>query len=136
MKEYEFTLIFSLQDPAEDPSDYEQALEKNDCTDALIGLGSKGSIALMFDRAADSAFEAISSAIAAVSKSIPHSTLTEAQPDLVGITDVAELVDKSRQNIRKLVYAEGSGCPLPVHNGSSALWHLHDMLVWLQQEKI
>lgn len=135
MKEYEFTLIFALEDSTEDPSNYEEALESNECTDALVGIGRKGSIALMFDREATSAKEAIVSAIAAVRKSIPNSVLTEAQPDLIGITDIAKLVDKSRQNIRKLIYAEGSECPLPVHSGNPALWHLHDILIWLQQAK-
>jgi hypothetical protein len=135
MKEYNFQLTFSLENPNEDPGDYEKALEKNNCTDALLGIGKKGMIALDFGREAASAYEAISSAISDIKRSIPGATLTEIEPDFVGITDVAKLVNRSRQNIRKLIFADYSECPLPVHSGNPALWHLYDILKWLQQHK-
>ncbi|MEL6552885.1 MAG: DNA-binding protein [Cyanobacteria bacterium J06621_11] len=135
MKAYEFILTFSLKNPDEDPSRYEAALEENDCTDALLGIGRKGLISLDFSRESVSAYEAISSAIRAVEKSIPDAELIEMEPDFVGITDIAQLVNRSRQNIRKLVYADDSNCPDPIHGGNPALWHLCDILQWLRQEK-
>ncbi len=135
MKEYDFMLTFSLQNPNEDPGDYERALEENNCTDALLGVGRKGTIALDFGREGASAYEAISSAITDVERSIPGATLTEIEPDFVGITDIAELVNKSRQNIRKLIFSDESECPPPVHGGNPTIWHLYDILKWLQQHR-
>jgi hypothetical protein len=135
MKEYEFTLTFSLQNSNEAPEKYEEALEKNNCTDALLGIGRKGMIALDFGRSADSAEEAISSAISAVKKSIPGAILIESEPDFVSITDIAEFVNRSRQNIRKLMLTNESDCPPPIHSGHPSLWHLYDILQWLQQSK-
>ncbi len=39
----------------------------------------------------------------------------------------------SRQNMRKLMLGHPESFPPPVHEGSSVLWHLRDLLVWLQQ---
>ncbi len=136
MKAYEFTLSFSLKNATEDPSHYEQALWKNGCDDAVIGIGRKGAIGLMFAREAASAQEAISSAISDVMQSIPNATFVEAEPDLAGLTDIAEQVGRSRQNIRKLVLSEFSDCPPPAYStGNPTLWHLADVLIWLQQSK-
>ena len=135
MQEYEFVLLFSLQNPDEDASSYEEALEKNGCTDALIGTGQHGFIALDFCREEKSAYAAIASAISAVEVSIQNAVLTRVDPDLVGITDIAEIVNRSRQNIRKLIYAKHSGAPSPVYSGSSTLWHLYDILKWLRDTK-
>lgn len=135
VKTYDFSLTFSLPSVDEDPSIHEKALWDNGCDDALIGIGRRGSIGLMFAREAESAYQAVFSAISAVKRSIPGSALTEVEPDFVGITDIAELVDRSRQNIRKLIYADDSKCPPPAHSGNPALWHLYDVLKWLQQAK-
>ncbi|BBC22479.1 DNA-binding protein [Pseudanabaena sp. ABRG5-3] len=80
MQPFEFTLKFSLPNSQIDPSDYIEQLYKNGCDDALIGIGTKGYIALDFIREASSAYEAISSAITDVKVSIPHSRLIEATP--------------------------------------------------------
>ncbi|MEO1446514.1 MAG: hypothetical protein AAFV46_09805, partial [Cyanobacteria bacterium J06635_11] len=53
-----------------------------------------------------------------------------------GFTDIAETVGCSRQNIRKLFLATSSSCPHPSYShGNPALWHLADVLLWLQQNK-
>ena len=54
-----------------------------------------------------------------------------ARPDLVGISEVAEITGVSRQNIRKLLLAHADTAPAPIHVGNPALWHLTDMLAWL-----
>ncbi|GAB1718724.1 MAG: hypothetical protein NTAFB09_04550 [Nitrosospira sp.] len=51
---------------------------------------------------------------------------------LVGLTDVAEIVGMSRQNMRKLMLAHADNFPAPVHEGSTSIWHLADVLAWLQ----
>ena len=94
------------------------------CDDALIGLGMPGRIALEFTRESGSATEALAEAEAAVLRAIPGATLVEAAPDFVGLTDVAELIGMSRQNIRKLMLSHRPPFPLPVHDGKTAIWHL------------
>ncbi|MCO2867588.1 DNA-binding protein [Pseudomonas aeruginosa] len=44
----------------------------------------------------------------------------------------AEMVGVSRQNMRKLMLAHPSSFPAPVHEGSASIWHLADVLAWLQ----
>lgn len=134
MKEYEFTLKFSLQDTSADPETYIEALGEAGCTDALIGIGVNGRIALDFIREAKTAFEAIFSAIEDVRRAIPGAKLVEATPDLVGLTDVAEILGLSRQYMRKLMLASGSEFPLPVHDGKSSMWHLFPVLSWLKNQ--
>ncbi len=128
MKEYDFTIKFDLPDPEEDPEHYVDALYEAGCSDASVGIGQVGRIGLNFIREADSAFEAVSSAIADVKKAIPNARLIEATPDLVGLTDIAEIVGCSRQNMRKMFSAHRAMFPQPVHDGSVALWHLSKVL--------
>ncbi len=52
-------------------------------------------------------------------------------PDLVGLSDIADVVGVTRQNMRKLAIGNFTSFPSPVHEGSSALWHLADVLDWL-----
>ncbi|MCK5477275.1 MAG: hypothetical protein KAI44_00010 [Methylococcales bacterium] len=61
--------------------------------------------------------------------------LIEAIPDLVGLSDIAEALGCSRQNIRKLMLSNGTSFPIPVHEGKSAIWHLSSVLVWFRKEK-
>lgn len=135
VKEYEFTLKFALQHPDADPHSYVEALGCNGCDDALIGVGKKGYIALNFMREAGSAYEAVSSAVGDVKKVIPQATLVEATPDFVGLTDVAQLLGCTRQNIRKLIETSSRCAPPPVHEGKSSIWHLADILTWLREAK-
>jgi len=129
MNEYEFTLRFAI--PADlEAETLEDRLFAAGCDDALLGLGQRGRLALSFAREADSAEAAITSAIEGVQAAVPRARLVEAGPDLVGVTEMAELFDFSRQNMRKLVQRHGDDFPLPVHEGQQALWHLADVLDW------
>jgi predicted DNA-binding transcriptional regulator AlpA len=92
-------------------------------------------IGLDFTRAARSAEDAIRSAVANVRTAIPGVTLVQAGPDLVGLTQMAEICGFSRQNMRK--YATGqSGAPEafppPVIVGDPSLWHLAEIVAWLR----
>ena len=126
MNKYEFILTFSLPDVQDDPERYLDALYEAGCDDALIGTGQVGSIALEFVREAESAAAAVNSAIANVKDVIPGAELIEVKPDLVGLTDVAEILKCSRQNIRKYMigYAD---FPKPVYTGTASLWHLWEL---------
>ena len=64
-------------------------------------------------------------------RAIPDAELTEVSPDFVGLTDVADLVGVSRQNMRKLMLNHLNSFPTPVHAGSTALWRLAPLLEWL-----
>lgn len=135
MKDYDFTLKFNLQQPKVDPSVYVEALYAGGCDDALIGIGKKGYISLNFIREAPSAYEAISSAIADVKRVIPHASLIEAAPDYVGLTDVAKILGCTRQNIRKLIVTSEPSSPPPIYEGTPSIWHLAEILDWLQEVK-
>ena len=132
MQEYDFTLKFKLQEVNGDPNNYVEKLGMEGCDDALVGVGCKGQIGLNFTRTAISAYQAIYSAIRDVKKAIPNATLTEAKPDLVGLTDVAMLLKFSRQNMRKIMIKSGGSFPTPIYDGTPTLWHLADILIWLR----
>jgi hypothetical protein len=70
-------------------------------------------------------------ALADVKRAIPAAKLLEVTPDFVGLTDIAELVGVSRQNMRKLALAHKESFPAAVHEGSATLWHLSPVLKWL-----
>jgi hypothetical protein len=132
MNEFDFLLKFDLPDVESDPETLVDALYEAGCDDATIGIGQHGRIALNFTREAATALDAVASAIADVKKAIPGAGLVEATPDFVGLTDIAEILGCSRQNIRKLVIGNKSIFPSPIHEGSSALWHLAKVLPWFK----
>lgn len=133
MSEYEFTLKFRLPDANAAPEQYIDALAEAGCDDATVGIGQQGRIALAFNREAANALDAVASAMEAVKAAIPGAELVEASPDFVGLTDVAELVGCTRQNIRKLMITNLATFPVAVHEGSQAIWHLRPVLAWFSE---
>ena len=132
--EYIFTLKYQLAADDNDRDALVERLGAAGCDDALIGVGLPGRLALEFTREAESAGAAIRSALADVQHAIPKATLIEAAPDLVGLSDVAEAIGVSRQNMRKLMLTWPGCFPAPIHEGSTSLWHLADVLGWLQEK--
>jgi len=130
--EYTFTLKYQLTDDDRDPDALVERLCEAGCDDALVGIGQPGRLALEFTREAADADEAVRSALADVRRAAPTARLIEVAPDLVGLTDVADIVGVSRQNMRKLMLAHPGSFPAPVHEGSASIWHLADVLDWLQ----
>ena len=130
--EYTFTLKYQLTDADRDPDALVERLGEAGCDDALVGIGQPGRLALEFTREAADADEAVRSALADVRQAAPSARLIEVAPDLVGLTDVAEIVGVSRQNMRKLMLAHPGSFPAPVHEGSASIWHLADVLTWMQ----
>jgi predicted DNA-binding transcriptional regulator AlpA len=125
-------LRFKLSADDADAGNLVERLGETGCDDAVIGIGQPGRIALRFTREAESAWRAIVSALEDVKKTIPGAKLIEAGPDFVGLTDVADTLGMSRQNIRKLMLTNAASFPAPVHEGSTAVWHLEPVLLWLQ----
>lgn len=130
--EYTFTLKYQLADDDRDPDVLVERLGEAGCDDALVGIGQPGRLALEFTREAADAEAAVGSALENVRSAVPSARLIEAAPDLVGLTDVANIIGVSRQNMRKLMLAHPGSFPAPVHEGSASIWHLADVLAWLQ----
>ena len=132
---YEFVLKFAVGDADADPSQHLTALGDAGCTDALVGVGQMGLIVLDFSREASSAHAAITSAIEDVKGAIPAAVLVEATPDLVGLTEVAELLGFSRQYMRKLAHVTSRTFPSPIHEGKPSMWHLFSVLRWAEADR-
>jgi len=132
--EYSFTLKYQLSEQDCNHDDIVERLGEAGCDDALVGVGQPGRIALEFAREAGSAQAALVSALGEVKSAIPSAKLIEAAPDFVGLTDVADVIGVTRQNMRKLMLSHATSFPAPVHEGSSAVWHLADVLAWLQSK--
>lgn len=129
--EYTFTLKYRLAAQDCDLDAIVERLGEAGCDDATVGVGQAGRLALVFSREAASAFEALVSALGDVKHAVPSARLVEAGPDFVGLTDVAEIAGVSRQNMRKLMLNHAVEFPPPVHEGSASVWHLSDVLEWL-----
>ncbi|WMY73190.1 DNA-binding protein [Buttiauxella selenatireducens] len=132
MSEFSFTLIFTLPEKGQDPAEWVEALGAQGCDDALVGVGVTGRIALNFTREAHEARLAVVSAIKDVKRIIPGAVLVEVMPDLVGLTDIAELLGFSRQYMRKVMVSR-EAFPQPVHDGKTAIWHLEPVLRWMRE---
>ncbi|WP_340571153.1 DNA-binding protein [Stenotrophomonas sp. G106K1] len=130
--EFNFTLRYHLLDTSIDQGVLERRLLDAGCGDALPGIGSVARLALEFCREASNAAEAMRSALADVQRAVPGAEPIEVSPDLVGLTDVADLLGMSRQNMRKLLLAHPQTFPAPVHEGSASIWHLAGILSWMQ----
>ena len=113
--ELEFGMKFKIGQEGADPRELVERLADAGCDGAVIGTGKPGRIALEFAREARSAKEAIVSALRDVKRAIPD----------------AELIGVSRQNMRKLMLSHPDTFPAPVHEGSTSVWHLADVLQWL-----
>ena len=131
--EFEFGMKFKLGSEGTDAEELVEQLGEAGCDDAVIGTGQPGRLALDFTREASSVREAIVSALRDVKMAVPDAELIEVTPDFVGLTDVAELVGVSRQNMRKLMLSHPTTFPAPVHEGSASVWHLAHVLRWLME---
>jgi hypothetical protein len=134
MTKYKFSLAFKLNDPGSDPESFLDALFESGCDDSTPGIGKLGYIAFDFSREADTAFDAVTSAIANVKQAIPDAKLIEASPDMGGISDIAELLNCTRQNIRQLIISDLE-TPPPLHEGKSPIWHMSDVLIHFRDKQ-
>ncbi|WAC75860.1 DNA-binding protein [Roseateles sp. SL47] len=130
--EFAFTLKYQLSRAEGHQREVVERLMDTGCGDALIRNSPPGRLSLAFHRAAESPDEALMSALKDIRSSLPAARLIEAGPDLVGLTDVAELVGVTRQNMRKLMLTHMASFPPPVHEGNaSSVWHLSHVLAWM-----
>ncbi|VVN70090.1 helix-turn-helix transcriptional regulator [Pseudomonas fluorescens] len=132
--DYIFTLKYQLAQCDCDPDELVERLYTAGCDDALVGIGLPGRLALEFTREAVTAEAALLSALMDVKRIIPDARLVEVAPDFVGLTDIADIVGVSRQNMRKLMLTHCNSFPLAVHEGKASVWHLAEVLSWLDMK--
>jgi hypothetical protein len=78
--EYDFVLKFKLAEGSADANNLVERLGEAGCDDAVVGTGQPGRIALNFTREADSAQQAIISALEDVRRVIPDAELIGTDP--------------------------------------------------------
>lgn len=101
--EYTFTLKYQLADDERESNALVERLGEAGCSDALVGIGQPGRLALEFTREAEDAEEAIRSALTEVRRAVPTARLIEVTPVLVGLTDVSEIVGPHREGKHRRV---------------------------------
>ncbi|NHZ34620.1 DNA-binding protein [Massilia rubra] len=126
-----FELSYRLSSDDDDQDDIVGRLVQEECTDALIGIGHPGRIAMEFCREADDVFTAMTSALAAVRRAIPTAQLIEVRPDLVSLDEMPEYAEVDPKHLRTLAFNNRETFPAPVHAGNATLWHLDDVLRWM-----
>lgn len=68
---------------------------------------------------------------------IPNAVLIQVSPDLVGVLELSEVFECTKQNIQKYVNKESF--PKAFFKGSQAIWHLDEVLEWFlinKEEKV
>lgn len=133
VKCYDFELSFKLPGVNADGDQYLDALFEAGCDDATIGTGRRGFIGADFSRESTSLESAVKSAIRDVESAIPGARLIGAGPDLVGISDIAAILECSRQNIRQ--HLSDASAPVPTYQGKRDMWHFGEVLIWLRDAK-
>jgi len=140
MNKYEFVLRFKLPEDNGDPESFLDALYENGCDDAVIGTGLSGCIGLDFYREANTAIDAVKTAVHDVKTAIPNVQLIEVAPDLLNTTELADLISSrikkiTRQAMRK--YTQNhvekviSRFPIAAITSTSPLWHADEVTEWL-----
>ncbi|HEJ7033281.1 TPA: DNA-binding protein [Serratia marcescens] len=129
---YNFTL--TLSGVTYETEGLEDALYESGCGDALI-CAYGNSVYVEFDREADSLDEAISSAVENIESAGIGAIVESIDSALVGLSDIAEITEMSRQAIAMLKDGtRGSGdfpCPLQRIKGQSPLWDWANVAQWL-----
>ena len=80
-----FTLKYDVSDQRSDPDALVERLGAAGCTDALVGTGEPGYLALEFTREADRIESAVRAALTDVEAIIPSATLVKISPEVSGL---------------------------------------------------
>jgi len=81
--EFEFKLTYQLPANQVEADLLMKRLGEAGCTDALVGLGVAGQVALEFIREASTAEEAVLAALEDVKRALPDAKLIEVEPNFV-----------------------------------------------------
>jgi len=129
-----FNFTLTLSGVTYETEGLEDALYESGCDDALI-CAYGNSIYVEFDREADSLDEAIASAVENIEAAGIGAVVASVDSALVGLSDIAEITQMSRQAIAMLKDGtRGSGdfpCPIQRIKGQSPLWDWADVAEWL-----
>jgi len=132
----EFMLTYMVP-VIDDMNFYLDRLVKAKCSDAVTGLADGGRLTLdFFDRDGPNISEIIEHAVNSISREIPEAKLIDVSPDLVGITELAAMLEVSRQAVRKMWEKNIShNFPAPVKygNGKSPIWNMASVLHWMDK---
>ena len=137
MNNYQFQLVFSLH-PNEDAEQYLDALFEAGCDDALISMGKQGYLAADFTRESPSAYDAIKTAVEAITKAISHAKLIKAGPYIANLSEMANLFGCSKQNLSKYSRGESpksDSFPCPIVSGKVDYWYVLDVALWFSKNK-
>jgi hypothetical protein len=139
LQTYDFTLVL---DGVDDKTEgLEDKLFEAGCDDALINFRN-GTVYLDFNRQASSVEDAIISAIKNIEDSELNAKVISILPDdLVGIAEIANRLNKSRQTVSLWVNRarrQEQPFPHPVSKLSdkSPMWRWYDVVNWLFQQKL
>ncbi len=139
MNNYQFQIIFSLHSN-EDAEQYLDALFETGCDDAVMGVGKVGYLAADFTRESSTAFDAIKSAIEAITQAIPHAKLIKAGPYIANLSEMANLFGCTKQNLSKYARGESASSepfPCSIVSGKVDYWYVLDVAIWLfKQNKL
>ncbi|EGT5658692.1 DNA-binding protein [Citrobacter braakii] len=129
---YNFTL--TLSGVTNEVEGLEDALYESGCDDALLCTYGN-SVYIEFDRDANSLDEAIASAVENIESAGIGAIVESVDSALVGLSDIAEITEMSRQAIAMLKDGtRGSGdfpCPIQRIKGQSPLWDWANVAEWL-----
>lgn len=129
-----YHFILTLSGVTYEREGLEDALYESGCDDALI-CAYGNSVYVEFDREADSLNEAIASAVENVESAGIGAVVESVDSALVGLSDIAEMTNMSRQAIAMLKDGtRGSGdfpCPVQRIKGQSPLWDWANVAQWL-----
>lgn len=135
MSVFSFTLI--VDGPDLQDAEVVDALYEAGCDDALVGA-SEGVQFLDFDREAQSAGEAVRSAVADVESVGGLSVTRIADAGLVSMADIAARTGRTRESVRLLVSGQRGpgGFPPPATDprGRYRLWRTKDVEGWMRDQ--
>jgi hypothetical protein len=109
---FEFDLVFALPAGDFDAFELSDAVYGAGFSDAVVGTGKKGLVAITIETEGENAEGAILSAAQAILPNLPQgTTLREIRPDLVSLEDVASRLNVKRQALQQRTM------PLPACGG-------------------
>ena len=130
-KEYEFVLVVDGV-----PTEDDEAVAI--LTDAFDGVLSwnRGLYRLAVSGTGRDSYEAASRLVSRLTAALPGLKIVRLDPELVGISDIAQRIGHSRQNVQQWVNGERNGSrPFPAPEGCagrSLVWRWADVNEWLR----
>ena len=130
-EEYEFVLVVDGVSTEDD----EAAAILTDAFDGVLSW-NRGLYRLAVSGTGRDSYEAASRLAFRLTTSLPGLKIVRLDPELVGISDIAQRIGHSRQNVQQWVNGERNGSrPFPVPEGCagrSLVWRWADVNEWLR----